>query len=96
VIVSLATNGLVLVLHDTTEFTYQRERSEAIGITKNINSGRDKTGCGRDARLYAAPGSEQRIGIWRAAAESSFVLTKTIWGAQQPPKAPVLTLQQLR
>jgi hypothetical protein len=39
-----ATDGLVLVLHDTTEFTYQRERSEAIGITKNINSGRDKTG----------------------------------------------------
>jgi hypothetical protein len=39
-----ATDGLVLVLHDTTEFSYQRERSEAIGITKNINSGRDKAG----------------------------------------------------
>jgi hypothetical protein len=39
-----ATNGLVLVLHDTTEFTYQREKSEAIGITKSINSGRDKAG----------------------------------------------------
>jgi hypothetical protein len=38
------TDGLVLVLHDTTEFTYQRESSEAIGITKNINSGRDKAG----------------------------------------------------
>lgn len=38
-----ATEGLVLVLHDTTEFTYQRESSEAIGITKKINSGRDKT-----------------------------------------------------
>ncbi len=41
---TLATDGLVLVLHDTTEFTYQREKSEAIGITKSINSGRDKTG----------------------------------------------------
>src|SRR5881227_3814126 len=40
----VATDGLALVLHDTTEFTYQRERSEAIGITKNINSGRDKAG----------------------------------------------------
>jgi len=40
----VATDGLVLVLHDTTEFTYQRESSEAIGITKNINSGRDKRG----------------------------------------------------
>lgn len=37
-----ATEGLVLVLHDTTEFSYQREKSEAIGITKSINSGRDK------------------------------------------------------
>jgi hypothetical protein len=32
------------VLHDTTEFTYQREKPEAIGITKSINSGRDKAG----------------------------------------------------
>src|SRR5262245_57951505 len=39
-----ATDGLVLVLHDTTEFSYQREKSEAIGITKSINSGRDKAG----------------------------------------------------
>jgi hypothetical protein len=39
---TVATDGPVLVLHDTTEFTYQREKSEAIGITKSINSGRDK------------------------------------------------------
>jgi hypothetical protein len=32
------------VLHDTTEFTYQRESADAIGITKSINSGRDKAG----------------------------------------------------
>jgi hypothetical protein len=37
-------DGLVLMLHDTTEFTYQRERSEAIGITKSVNSGWDKAG----------------------------------------------------
>jgi hypothetical protein len=41
---ALATDGLVLVLHDTTEFTYHREKSQAIGITKSINSGRDKAG----------------------------------------------------
>jgi hypothetical protein len=41
---TLATDDLVLVLHDTTEFTYRREKSEAIGITKSINSGRDKAG----------------------------------------------------
>jgi hypothetical protein len=39
-----ATEGLLLVLHDTTEFSYQRENSEAIGITKSINSGRDLAG----------------------------------------------------
>jgi hypothetical protein len=39
-----ATDGLVLVLHDTTEFSYQREAPEAIGITKRINSGHDKAG----------------------------------------------------
>jgi hypothetical protein len=39
-----ATDGLMLVLHDTTEFTYQREKPEAIGITKSVNSGRDKAG----------------------------------------------------
>jgi Transposase DNA-binding len=38
------TDGPVLVLHDTTEFSYQREKPEAIGITKAINSGRDKAG----------------------------------------------------
>ena len=41
---TIATDGPVLVLHDTTEFTYQRESTVAIGITKSINSGRDKAG----------------------------------------------------
>ena len=39
-----ASDGPILVLHDTTEFSYQREKPEAIGITKAINSGRDKAG----------------------------------------------------
>ena len=39
-----ATDGIVLVLHDTTEFTYQRDDVAAIGITKVTNSGRDKAG----------------------------------------------------
>jgi hypothetical protein len=41
---TVATDCPVLVLHDTTEFTYQRENTDAIGITKSINSGRDKAG----------------------------------------------------
>ena len=36
--------GPILVLHDTTEFTYSREEPDAIGFTKSVNSGRDKEG----------------------------------------------------
>ena len=39
-----ATAGTVLVLQDTTEFTFQRERAEAVGITYRVNSGKDKAG----------------------------------------------------
>lgn len=39
-----ASEGPVLVLQDTTEFTYQREKPELIGVTKSINSGKDKAG----------------------------------------------------
>jgi hypothetical protein len=41
---TIATDGAVLGLHDTTEFSYQREDSGATGITKSISSGRDKAG----------------------------------------------------
>ena len=39
-----ASDGIALILHDTTEFSYQREHPHAIGLTKAINSGRDKAG----------------------------------------------------
>jgi hypothetical protein len=39
-----SSKGLIFVLHDTTEFTYEREAPGAIGITKSVNSGRDKAG----------------------------------------------------
>ena len=39
-------DGPILVLQDTTEFTYQRRDPHAIGFTKSVNSGR-----GRDGRL---------------------------------------------
>ena len=40
----VATAGPILVLHDTTEFSFQRESPDRIGITYNVNSGRDKAG----------------------------------------------------
>ena len=39
-----ATDGPILVVQDTTEFTFQRKRAEAVGITCRVNSGRDKAG----------------------------------------------------
>jgi hypothetical protein len=42
-----ATSGPILVLQDTTEFTYQRERADGIGITYRVNSGKDKAGRSR-------------------------------------------------
>lgn len=39
-----AYDGLILMLHDTTEFTYKRDKPGEIGFTTSINSGRDKTG----------------------------------------------------
>jgi hypothetical protein len=38
-----ATNGLVLMLHDTTEFNFKRDKPELIGITKTVNK-KGKTG----------------------------------------------------
>ena len=38
------TEGWVLVLHDTTEFSFQREDSLAIGVTNRVNSGKDPAG----------------------------------------------------
>lgn len=39
-----ASEGPILVLQDTTEFTYQRRDPHEIGFTKSVNSGRDKNG----------------------------------------------------
>jgi hypothetical protein len=39
-----ACDGPVLLVQDTTEFTYQRRSPHAVGFTKSVNSGRDKEG----------------------------------------------------
>lgn len=37
-------DGPILILQDTTEFAYQRNKPEPTGFTKSINSGRDNEG----------------------------------------------------
>lgn len=39
-----ATEGPILVLQDTTEFTFRREHAAPVGLTYSVNSGKDKTG----------------------------------------------------
>jgi transposase-like protein len=39
-----ACDGPILLLQDTTEFTYQRRKPHDVGFTKSVNSGRDKEG----------------------------------------------------
>ncbi|MGO9235428.1 MAG: IS4 family transposase [Methylocella sp.] len=39
-----AIDGPILLIQDTTEFSYQRANVSAVGVTKSINSGRDKRG----------------------------------------------------
>ena len=42
-----ASDGPILILHDTTEFSWRRRRPEAVGLTTKVSSGKDKSGCGR-------------------------------------------------
>ena len=39
-----ASVGSILVLHDTTEFTWKRRHFEAMGFTTKVSSGKDKSG----------------------------------------------------
>ena len=39
-----ASDGPILSLHDTTEFSWRRRRPEAVGFTTKVSSGKDKSG----------------------------------------------------
>ena len=42
--VGVGVGGPIMVLHDTTEFSYRRRRPERVGQTCRVNSGKDKQG----------------------------------------------------
>jgi hypothetical protein len=46
-----ATEGTVLLLQDTTEFSYERARPELVGMTKSVNTGKDQKGRPRSHTL---------------------------------------------
>jgi hypothetical protein len=39
-----ASDGPILLIQDTTEFSYQRANASAVGVTKSVNSSRDRRG----------------------------------------------------
>jgi hypothetical protein len=43
----VATDGVILIVQDTTEFSFRRERAERVGLTCRVNSGKDKAGRSR-------------------------------------------------
>ncbi|WP_442895226.1 IS4/Tn5 family transposase DNA-binding protein [Bradyrhizobium sp. AZCC 2230] len=47
--------GPILLIQDTTEFSYQRANTRAIGLTKSVNSGRDKDGRWRHHTVCGMP-----------------------------------------
>ena len=51
-----ATDGPILVIQDTTEFTFQRQRAEAVGIICGVNSGKDEQRQGQSRPLPHAYG----------------------------------------
>jgi hypothetical protein len=75
-----SSTGFIFVLHDTTEFSFQRERPDLIGVTYNVNSGRDKAGRIRsriDLRIneytpYARAAAASSANVIAAAISASF------------------------
>ena len=50
-----ASDGPILVLHDTTKFSWQRRRPEAVGFTTKVSSGKDKFGRDRIHTVCGLP-----------------------------------------
>src|SRR5918998_455853 len=68
-----ATDGPILVIQDTTEFTFQRQRAEAVGITCRVNSGKDEQRQGQSrplplsiTHILAGGLRASRRGRWRS------------------------------
>jgi hypothetical protein len=47
-----ATTGTTLILHDTSEFSYQRAKPDLVGIIHNNHCGRDEHGVSRFRTIY--------------------------------------------
>src|SRR5215218_8636790 len=57
-----ATDGVILVLQNTTEFTFQREHAEAVGVTYRVNSGHGRQAQRQTLRRHCQRGSATTCG----------------------------------
>jgi hypothetical protein len=86
-----AADSVILILHDTTEFTFQRQRSEAIGVTYSVNSGKDKAGRWRLSFTHKSSTdcrAECDIGEPREAAPHDHVAGRRISGPREIAAKP--------
>lgn len=101
-----ATNGPILVLHDTTEFSYTRESTQAIGILHNSFAGRGKEGrprlhtvCGilmhssLAATCEGLPLGLTAIKFWT---RSKFKGTNALKRKVNPTRVPIKTKESVR
>jgi hypothetical protein len=101
-----AHEGPVLVLQDTTEFIYKRDKPEKIGFTKAINSGRDKQGRLREHTLcgllmhssLAVTTSGTPLGLAAAKfwTRSKFKGTAALKRKVNPTRVPIETKESYR
>jgi len=101
-----ATEGRIFVLHDTTEFAFQREASQAIGITKSVNSGRDKAGrvrshtvCGilmHSSLALTADGVPVGLAAVKVWTRQKFKGTAALKKKINPTRVPIETKESVR
>ena len=101
-----ASRGVVLILQDTTEFTYRRVSTTAIGVTKSVNSGRDAEGRWRHHTLcglllhtsLAVTGDGVPLGVTavKVWTRSKFRGTAALKRAVNPTRVPIEGKESIR
>lgn len=101
-----STDGPVLILHDTTEFTYSRESTEAIGILKTSFTGRDKRGralqhtiCGilmHSSLAVTTEGLPLRLAAIQFWTRSKFKGTNALKRTVNPTRVPIEEKESFR
>jgi len=101
-----AAEGTILVLHDTTEFAFKREDTQAIGITKTVNSGKDQAGrprlhtlCGilmHSSMVITTEGLPLGIGAVKFWSRKKFKGANTLKRKINPTRVPIEEKESIR